>query len=210
VGKKPPYILIDTGEGREDYIPFLEKALVEEGKGETSKQLVSDIVISHKHHDHTEGLPSVLALLKRLWSNPNVSFPAPRIHKFPHSPVEDSAFTTLIGKVYGETSSPSNGPFHLLKDKQVLKGEDSTLQVVHSPGHTTDSICLLLPEEKALFTADSVLGQGTSVFEDLGSYMKSLESLLELKSRPESEYLTVYPGHGPVVEDRSDGDLGHD
>ncbi|KIJ44162.1 hypothetical protein M422DRAFT_30663, partial [Sphaerobolus stellatus SS14] len=156
-----------------------------------------------KHHDHTQGLPSVLSLLRRLWSGPPSSFSVPRIHKFPHYPEEDQNFTSLIDNLSGETLPPPNkdAVFHQLQHKQILKGVESTLLVLHTPGHTTDSICLHLPEEKALFTADSVLGQGTSVFEDFGSYMTSLKSLLELGSQPETTFATVYPGHGPVVED---------
>lgn len=46
-----------------------------------------------------------------------------------------------------------------------------------------------------MFTADNVLGQGTAVFEDLATYMKSLESMeKQFKGR-------AYPGHGPVIDD---------
>jgi glyoxylase-like metal-dependent hydrolase (beta-lactamase superfamily II) len=46
-----------------------------------------------------------------------------------------------------------------------------------------------------MFTADNVLGQGTAVFEDLSTYMKSLDSMSKaFKGR-------AYPGHGPVIED---------
>ena len=45
-----------------------------------------------------------------------------------------------------------------------------------------------------MFTGDNVLGQGTAVFEDLGSYMASLEKMKgEFGGR-------AYPGHGPVIE----------
>lgn len=46
-----------------------------------------------------------------------------------------------------------------------------------------------------MFTADNVLGHGTAVFEDLSTYMRSLESMSRaFKGR-------AYPGHGPVIED---------
>lgn len=53
----------------------------------------------------------------------------------------------------------------------------------------------LLVEENALFTGDTVLGHGTTVFEDLGEYMKSLERLQGLGAS------RLYPAHGAVVED---------
>ena len=56
-------------------------------------------------------------------------------------------------------------------------------------------MAFVLEEEDAMFTADNVLGQGTAVFEDLATYMKSLDSMSrQFKGR-------AYPGHGPVIED---------
>ena len=46
-----------------------------------------------------------------------------------------------------------------------------------------------------MFTADNVLGTGTTVFNDLHLYMNSLRVMLE--EHPNR----LYPGHGPVVEE---------
>lgn len=46
-----------------------------------------------------------------------------------------------------------------------------------------------------LYTADTVLGQGTAVFEDLGTYLSTLRSL----SSRIDESIALYPGHGPVL-----------
>jgi len=98
--------------------------------------------------------------------------------------------------------APDGSVFHDLQDGQVFQDSDGTmlLRVLHTPGHTADSIALHLPGDKALYTADTVLGYGTSVFEDLGSYLKSLKRLLDLDPNEDGDYDTLYPGHGPVVE----------
>lgn len=92
----------------------------------------------------------------------------------------------------------------------VIKTESlnpAELQVIHTPGHTSDSTSLLFPEENSLFTADTVLGEGTAVFEDLSAYMASLKLLLDTgrslisRGKDEKKKLRIYPGHGPVVED---------
>jgi glyoxylase-like metal-dependent hydrolase (beta-lactamase superfamily II) len=44
-----------------------------------------------------------------------------------------------------------------------------------------------------LFTGDSVLGQDTVGFEDLGEYLAMLDV--------SDKYETINPGHGPVVPD---------
>lgn len=75
----------------------------------------------------------------------------------------------------------------------------------HTPGHTVDSIALLLPGDKALYTADTVLGHGTAVFEDLAAYLTSLERLLKLgcndstSAMTGSNYTILYPAHGDIV-----------
>ena len=46
-----------------------------------------------------------------------------------------------------------------------------------------------------MFTGDNVLGHGTAVFEDLGTYLSSLHHMREQFSG------RAYPGHGPVIED---------
>jgi glyoxylase-like metal-dependent hydrolase (beta-lactamase superfamily II) len=64
---------------------------------------------------------------------------------------------------------------------------------------------LYIPEDQALYTADTVLGQGTAVFEDLAAYMASLQKMLDFGNPTFSEgprrYTLLYPGHGPVISD---------
>jgi glyoxylase-like metal-dependent hydrolase (beta-lactamase superfamily II) len=83
IGECNPYTLIDTGEGKDEYIPILESALRDTYKlTNQDESHISDIIISHWHHDHTGGLDSVLSLLRRMWDEQNT--PAPfkpsRIH----------------------------------------------------------------------------------------------------------------------------------
>jgi endoribonuclease LACTB2 len=56
-------------------------------------------------------------------------------------------------------------------------------------------MALILEEEDAMFTGDNVLGQGTTVFEDLSTYLNSLEKMKGMFSG------RAYPGHGPVIDD---------
>lgn len=82
-----------------------------------------------------------------------------------------------------------------IRDGQVFRTEGATLTSSHTPGHTTDHMTFVLAEEDAMFTADNVLGQGTAVFEDMKTYLSSLEKMRHLFSG------RAYPGHGPLVED---------
>ena len=80
----------------------------------------------------------------------------------------------------------------------MFQTEGATLRALHTPGHCDDHICLYLDEEKALFSGDSVLGCGSTVFENLKAYMESLQTTLA--TYPDTK--TIYPGHGPHLLDQ--------
>lgn len=172
-------------------------------------------ILTHWHHDHVGGLRPVLELLQALDQSP------PRIYKF-HDPDADAKVIDHVGDLPSgllhharseeqeEQRGKSNLYLHHLSDGDQLRPDDHgkpvTLQVVHSPGHTVDHICLLLREEGILLTGDHVLGQGTSVFEDLGAYLMSLRKCkrvleAELDSSKGMQAGCLFPGHGPVVKD---------
>ncbi|KAJ2913587.1 hypothetical protein MD484_g6833, partial [Candolleomyces efflorescens] len=207
LGTSKPYILVDTAEGKDEFIPVLESALAS-GVSDASLPDVSDIILSHWHGDHIGGIPSVLNLLQRLWDarNPGKPFPAPRLHKHPlraegPSDAEKQYYTlpnvlaSLPKDLY--TPSASGSILHELSDSQTLTGNDITLRILHTPGHTHDSISMYIPEDRVLYTADTVLGHGTAVFEDLSLYLSSLNKMLDAHTA--LEYETLLPSHGPVV-----------
>lgn len=95
-------------------------------------------------------------------------------------------------KVY--KNSPSEGQLDI-EDGQKFQVDGASLRAVFSPGHAQDHIALFLEEEDAMFTGDNVLGHGTAVFEDLATYLSSLDKMKGVfKGR-------AYPGHGAVIED---------
>ncbi|WP_432745996.1 MBL fold metallo-hydrolase [Streptomyces sp. JH002] len=85
----------------------------------------------------------------------------------------------------------------------VLTAGGLELRVIGTPGHTTDSLCFLLPADNALLTGDTVLGRGTTIIAHpdgrLGDYLDSLRAMRRLTE--DEGVRTVLPGHGPVLRD---------
>ncbi|CAN5396363.1 MBL fold metallo-hydrolase [soil metagenome] len=90
-----------------------------------------------------------------------------------------------------------------LADDEVLDVGGLALRVITTPGHTADSISLLLPAEKALLSGDMVLGRGTTVVAypdgQLGPYFDSIAKMRALVTNGEVE--AIWPAHGPVLAD---------
>jgi glyoxylase-like metal-dependent hydrolase (beta-lactamase superfamily II) len=82
-----------------------------------------------------------------------------------------------------------------LGEGDVVVAAGLEVRVLHTPGHTSDSLSLVLDD--AVLTGDTVLGRGTTVVAHpdgvLADYLRSLDRLQELGA------LTVLPGHGPEL-----------
>ncbi len=90
-----------------------------------------------------------------------------------------------------------------LSGGDVVSVDGLEIRVVATPGHSSDSLSFVLPAEGACLTGDTVLGRGTTVVAhpdgQLGAYLDSLARLHALAS--EHEITTIWPGHGPVIDD---------
>ncbi len=99
-------------------------------------------------------------------------------------------------------------PIHRLGDEGLAGGDvvtvgDLAIEVIATPGHSSDSLSFVLPTSGAVLTGDTLLGRGTTVVAwpdgSLSDYITSLRRLQELAdSRPLS---MVLPGHGPALAD---------
>ena len=90
-----------------------------------------------------------------------------------------------------------------LHDGDVVSVDGLEVHIVGTPGHTSDSLSFVLPQEKAVLTGDTVLGRGTTVVAHpdgkLGAYLDSLQRLHALAEAHEID--RVWPGHGPAIDD---------
>jgi endoribonuclease LACTB2 len=126
---------------------------------------IGPVLITHWHYDHVGGIPQLNAV------SPGATF-----SKFPH-----------------ESDDGELSPIH---DGDVFTVEGAQVKAIHTPGHTTDHVAFFMEDDGGiLFSGDSILGQGTAVFENLTTYIASLRKQLFLKPK------TIFPGHGPVIAD---------
>lgn len=89
---------------------------------------------------------------------------------------------------------PSVPAIDLAEGSKIRFGEIE-LDVLHTPGHTEGSVCLLTDSERLLFTGDTLFAQGWGRI-DLqgGSEDQMVESLSRLSGLADD--LRVLPGHG--------------
>jgi glyoxylase-like metal-dependent hydrolase (beta-lactamase superfamily II) len=89
-----------------------------------------------------------------------------------------------------------------LGDGDVITAGDVEVRVVGTPGHSFDSLCFWVPEDRAVLTGDTVLGRGTTMIAhdgDLTDYLRTLDRLRALTDSVGAAALL--PGHGPVLPD---------
>lgn len=142
--------------------------LLERGLREThgSEELQS-IVLTHGHADHIGGVEGVQ-------------------RRFGPLTVAKKPWDKLDGGLDVE----------VVDEGSEIRTDGATLQAIWTPGHAWDHLCWYMPEERALFTGDVVLGAGTTVIPpdgDLADYLRSLRRLLAL------DLAVIYPAHGPQI-----------
>ncbi|UJR31391.1 hypothetical protein I4U23_018885 [Adineta vaga] len=179
IGNGKNRILLDAGQGVPEYIDGLKNAMT---KDNISLQA---ILITHWHPDHIYGIKDVLKLVQQ----PDLPVYKRKLLEMPD--------TTKL-QAYGIPENPDTiANFTFINnnnDQFTMETQGAHLKAIHTPGHTTDHLCYWLEEEQALFAGDTILGQGTTEFEDLYDYLNSLKLILNLSPK------RIYPGHGPVVE----------
>jgi glyoxylase-like metal-dependent hydrolase (beta-lactamase superfamily II) len=113
---------------------------------------------------------------------------APRLHELSGAPVVGRDPSLCIG---AEPLTEATG-------RTSVAGLDWLTML--TPGHSSDSVCLLLEADQALLTGDTVLGRGTAVVAypdgQLGEYLDSLQRLRDVAA---ADVTVLLPGHGPVV-----------
>ena len=86
-----------------------------------------------------------------------------------------------------------------LGDGDIVRSGTVNITALHTPGHSADHLCFLLPDDRAVFTGDLILGRGSSMVTypegDVAAYLHSLDRLATLQPS------ILFPGHWDPVTD---------
>jgi glyoxylase-like metal-dependent hydrolase (beta-lactamase superfamily II) len=146
------------------------------------------LINTHCHIDHLEGDSILLKKGVEL-----------AVHEQDADAVERGLGHLLLNDLFGLPAQKAKVDVHL-RDGQNIDLGTSQLEVIHTPGHTPGSISLYKPDEKALFTGDTVFAGGVGRTDlaggSHGDLKASVEKLIKLKD--ERGVDKIFPGHGPL------------
>lgn len=81
-----------------------------------------------------------------------------------------------------------------LNENEIIKLGDTEIKVIHTPGHTPGSVCLLVNDK--LFTGDTVFYESVGRTDLPGGSFKQLKTNIQEKIFTLDENIKIYPGHG--------------
>lgn len=144
---------------------------------------VVEILNTHGHSDHTfSDAPVKAATGARL-----------AIHRLDAYRLERNA---REGADLFPMRQPAAVAERLLEEGDESRLADVRLAVLHTPGHTEGSVCFHLPEERLLFSGDTLFNSGLGRVDlpggDASAIVRSLHRLMTLPDET-----IVHPGHGP-------------
>jgi glyoxylase-like metal-dependent hydrolase (beta-lactamase superfamily II) len=148
--------LIDTGlvsSPKEAIFPYLKSV-------DRESTEIAHIVLTHSHWDHFEGIPSIL----------DVSDAQVYVNELGKSRVLDLASKRSFDPSRVKTVNHGD----------VLKLSNHEVEVFHTPGHSADSICLLVRKLGLCISGDSIQGLGEErplLFYSSVAYTNSMQRL---------------------------------
>ncbi len=145
---------------------------------------LSGIVLTHGHYDHIQAL----ADLKAKTNAPIL------IHKNGVKFLNDSNYN--LCHYAGLNWSPIEAD-KLLEDGDTISLGLTSLKVLHTPGHTSDGICLYT--DNILISGDTLFCQSIGRTDFPTGNLKQLINSIKEKILPLPNDTTVYPGHGPAT-----------
>ncbi len=192
------YCVIDPGTADPDHLEKLWRA----AGGD-----IRLIVCTHSHPDHSPGARPLQAMCAK-----RTSAERPEFIDGPALPLADSVMPPILGlpsAPTARTASAFTPDRALINQERLTLSPDSdqahtarhTLQVIFTPGHAANHVCLVLLEDGLLFSGDHILNGSTTVIDppdgDMADYLHSLDLLSAATTEQAIEF--ILPAHGYVM-----------
>ena len=164
-------MVIDPGGNPEDILKTITD----------SKFDIRTIVLTHGHSDHIAALFDIQDR-----TGADVA-----IH------IEDADFLEGRGSfssMFGISYKTPETPDRLLHEGDIIEMGSTRFTVVHTPGHTPGSICLLT--EDRIFTGDTLFYRGIGTTLMPGSSRRQLIDSIQTRLMVLPDDFKIYPGHG--------------
>jgi len=180
------YVLIDK-----------KKAVIDPGisaenllrKFDEEKIKLDFILLTHCHYDHTACVQKIKEMTKA----------KVLAHELCAEIFENDEESATLAGLFNSPSLKIKVD-KKLKDGDVIDLGTMKLEVLHTPGHTQESICLYDKKTKSLFSGDTIFADGIGRTDlpggDFSMLKESIEKLMKLNEKQEIE--KVYSGHGPI------------
>ncbi len=142
------------------------------------------IILTHAHFDHMLGLEELRELTGApfcIHENDAPSLKYPERTLMIHAKLKDNTI---------------KDPEIVLKDNDILKCGDEQVQIIHTPGHTMGSICIICGNN--MISGDTLFRDGIGRYDLYGSDYKQLLNSLHRISQLQENY-KIYPGHGSTT-----------
>jgi len=127
------------------------------------------IILTHYHFDHTLAAPKLR---------------------------EKTGAKILVHK--GEKDFIKFQPDQFLDGGEEIRIGNEYLKIIHTPGHTKGSICIL--GENFIFTGDTIFEDGFGRTDLPGGSEEDLKNSLEKLEKIIKKGMKIYPGHGPIFQ----------
>jgi len=141
---------------------------------------VACIILTHGHPDHVMAAPAIKA--------------ATGAELLMHPGDRDLLNNKMLNMLLGLTGGGDVVPDRFLAEGQEVTAAGTSFRVMHTPGHSEGSICLI--SGGVLFSGDLLFAGGIGRYDLPGGDGKKIFQSLARLARLE-EQIKVYPGHGP-------------
>lgn len=167
-------IIIDPGGKTKQIVDFIKK----------NNLRVEKIVLTHSHYDHIKDLEEITKF-----------FPIEVIiHEEEYPLVIDNEKNLSLFLGEDCIKNPYIIKWQKVKDQEIFYCGKQKIKIIHTPGHTTGSICLYIEKNNILFSGDTLfcgsVGRTDFPTGDIDMLDKSLKKIFSLP-----EETIFFPGH---------------